>query len=143
VKGRRAPEAAPRLDAAWVAALKVLTARRQGPLVVAGRSSGARVACRTASEVGAAAVVALAFPLHPPGKPEKSRAEELLSVTVPTLVVQGDRDPFGSAADIPAGPTVVGVPGDHSLRQAPDQAAAAVLRWLAGIGSKIGVLDRP
>jgi uncharacterized protein len=134
VKGRRAPEAAPRLDAAWIAVVRALKARRRGPLVVGGRSSGARVACRTAAEVGASAVIALAFPLHPPGKPEKSRAGELAAVTVPTLVVQGDRDPFGTASDLPLGPAIATVKGDHSLRQAPDDVAAAVLDWVAGIG---------
>jgi hypothetical protein len=134
VKGRRAPEAAPRLDAAWIAVVAALRGRRRYPVLLGGRSSGARVACRTAAAVGASAVLALAFPLHPPGKPEKSRAEELLAVTVPTLVVQGERDPFGVAADLPIGPMVVSVPGDHSLRQAPDQIGEAVLDWLAGIG---------
>jgi predicted alpha/beta-hydrolase family hydrolase len=143
VKGRRAPEPAPRLDAAWTAVVAALRARRRGLLVVAGRSSGARVACRTAAAVGADAVVALAFPLHPPGKPEKSRSEELLAVEVPTLVVQGERDPFGVAAELPSRSDrsaasqlqVVVVPGDHSLRQGTDQAAAAIVAWRAGIGS--------
>jgi predicted alpha/beta-hydrolase family hydrolase len=134
VKGHRAPEAAPRLDAAWIAVVRALTARRRGPLVVGGRSSGARVACRTAATVGASGVIALAFPLHPPGKPEKSRVDELVAVTVPTLVVQGERDAFGTAAELPAGPTVAAVKGDHSLRQAPDAVAAAVLDWIEGIG---------
>jgi predicted alpha/beta-hydrolase family hydrolase len=134
VKGRRAPEAAPRLDAAWVAVVKALRSRRPGVLVVGGRSSGARVACRTSSVLGSAAVIALSFPLHPPGQPEKSRAPELAAVTVPTLVVQGERDPFGTPAELAPGPTIVPVPGDHSLRQAPDQVAAAVVGWLAGIG---------
>jgi uncharacterized protein len=134
VQGRRAPEPAPRLDAAWGVVVKALQARRRGPLVVGGRSSGARVACRTSAVLGSAAVIALSFPLHPPGKPEKSRADELAAVTVPTLVVQGERDPFGTAAELAAGPTIVSVPGDHSLRQAADQVAAAVVGWLAGIG---------
>jgi uncharacterized protein len=135
LKGRRVPEPAPKLDAAWIAVVGELRGRRRTPLVVAGRSSGARVACRTAAEVGAAAVVALAFPLHPPGKPEKSRAGELLGVSLPTLVVQGDRDPFGPATALPPGPTVVAVPADHSLRQATDAVAEAVVGWLAGIAS--------
>jgi uncharacterized protein len=135
VKGRRAPEAAPRLDAAWIAVVAALRARRHGPVVVSGRSSGARVACRTAIEVGAAAVVALAFPLHPPGRPEKSRADELAGVAaeLPTLVLQGQRDAFGVAAELPAGPTVVSVPGDHSLKAAPTEVATAVVDWLAGL----------
>lgn len=130
VKGRRAPEPPPRLDAAWAAVLDALRKERSGRLVVSGRSSGARVAVRTAQAVGADAAVALAFPLHPPGKPERSRAEELLGVTVPLLVVQGERDAFGAAAELPGGTNVVAVPGDHSLKQAPDAVAAAVLEWL-------------
>jgi predicted alpha/beta-hydrolase family hydrolase len=151
VRGQRAPESAPRLDAAWVAVVGTLRRRRSGALLVAGRSSGARVACRTAAEVGAAGVVALAFPLHPPGKPEKSRVEELVGVAVPVLVVQGERDPFGTEAEITAaagrapgqGRSIVTVPGDHSLRQATDRIAAAVVSWAAGIAQRTGVLDRP
>jgi hypothetical protein len=141
VKGRRAPETGPRLDAAWIPTVAALRGRRRGLLVVGGRSSGARVACRTARQVGADAVVALAFPLHPPGKPEKSRADELSALDLPALVVQGDRDAFGIAADLPCGPTIVTVRGDHSLRQDPSAVAAAVLGWVAGIGSVTGVLQ--
>jgi predicted alpha/beta-hydrolase family hydrolase len=144
VNGRRAPEPAPRLDAAWVAVVQALTTgRRSSRLVVAGRSSGARVACRTANALSADAVVALAFPLHPPGKPEKSRAGELIEVSAPALVVQGLRDGFGNAAELKKalgrrsrGPrSIVSVPGDHSLRQSTDLIAASVADWLAGIGS--------
>jgi hypothetical protein len=143
VRGRRAPEPAPRLDAAWLAVVATLVKGRTGPVVVSGRSSGARVACRTANELDVAGVVALAFPLHPPGKPEKSRAEELIAVTAPTLVVQGLRDAFGNETEIKkatgrksAGPrTIVSVAGDHSLRQSADLVASGVVDWLAGIGS--------
>ena len=101
-------------------------------LIAGGRSAGARVACRTASEVDAAAVLCLAFPVHPPGKgddPDKSRLPELDAVRVPTLVVQGERDPFGMP---PEGPnrTVVRVPGTHSLRSSAT-VAEAVSGWLA------------
>ena len=65
------------------------------PLITGGRSFGGRVACRTSADVGAAGVLCLAFPLHPPGRPEKTRLPELAAVTVPTLVIQGERDPFG------------------------------------------------
>jgi predicted alpha/beta-hydrolase family hydrolase len=101
------------------------------PLIVGGRSSGARVACRTADETGAGAVLCLAFPLHPPGKPEKSRLAELDAVTVPTLVVQGERDPFGRPPPGP-GREVVLVPGTHSLRSS-STVAAAVSEWLGRI----------
>lgn len=133
VLGRRAPDRAPRLDAAWVSAVGQLRRRyRAGPLVVGGRSSGARVACRTAEEAGAVAVICLAFPLHPPARPESSRASELVAATQarPVLVVQGESDPFGGRAEFPAGPTVVAVPGDHSLRRTAP-VAAAVVEWLA------------
>jgi predicted alpha/beta-hydrolase family hydrolase len=131
VKGRRAPEAPPRLDAAWVAVIEALGKERGDRLVVSGRSSGARVAVRTASAVAADAVVALAFPLHPPGKPEKSRAVELEALTTAHLVVQGERDAFGAPAELPPGTNVVAVPGDHSLRQEPELVATAVVDWLS------------
>jgi predicted alpha/beta-hydrolase family hydrolase len=127
VAGRRSPSPAGQLDAAWSSVIAQLP--REGlPLLVGGRSAGARVACRTAAEVGAAALLCLAFPLHPPGKPEKSRLEELDAVEVPTLVVQGERDPFGLP---PPGPnrTVVTIPGTHSLRSSAT-VAAVVREWL-------------
>jgi predicted alpha/beta-hydrolase family hydrolase len=92
------------------------------------------VACRTAHDVGADAVVALAFPLHPPGKPDKSRADELMALAVPALVVQGQRDAFGTKREFPKNANVVEVPGDHSLKQGAAQAATAVVQWLAGSG---------
>ena len=102
------------------------------PLVAGGRSAGARVACRTADATGAAAVLCLAFPLQPPGRPEKSRLGELDAVAVPTLVVQGERDPFGLPPP-GAARTVVTVPGTHSLRSS-GTVAAAVADWLARLG---------
>jgi uncharacterized protein len=86
------------------------------PLVGGGRSAGARVACRTAAELDARAVVALAFPLHPPGRPERSREDELAVPGVPVLVVQGGRDPFGRPEEFPDGTELVVVPGaDHGF----------------------------
>ena len=131
VSGRRAPAPAGQLDAAWAAVAHALRADWPGPLVTGGRSSGARVACRTAATVGAAAVVCLAFPLRPPRRPDTTRAGELAAVDVPVLVVQGERDPFGGPADFPPGPTVVGVPGDHSLRRCAPLVAAAAVEWLS------------
>lgn len=133
VAGRRLPPAAPRLDEAWLAVTAAL-AERIGPLptVTGGRSSGARVACRTAAASGAVAVVALAFPLHPPGRPERSRLAELAAPVVPVLVVQGDRDPFGMP---PPGAhrRVVVVPGaTHALTKDLPAVAAAVRDFLAG-----------
>ena len=135
VAGRRSSPAAHLLDAAWTAVLEELTAGELNglPLVVGGRSAGARVACRTAEAIGAAAVLCLAFPLQPPARKGKPRAPdrlpELDAVTVPLLVVQGERDRFGVP---PAGPNreVVEVPGDHSLRTDTRAVAAAVGSWL-------------
>jgi predicted alpha/beta-hydrolase family hydrolase len=124
--GRKVAVAPPRLDEAWhaaVAAVRQLPA--PGPLYVGGRSAGARVACRTAAAHQVAGVVCLAFPLHPPGRPEHSRADELLMPTVPRLVLQGRNDAFGTPNDIrraagsDAGVTVVGLDGvDHGFRVA-------------------------
>ncbi len=75
--------------------------RPSAPLVVGGRSAGARSATRCATGLGAAGCLALAFPLHPPGRPEKSRLDELAGAGVPTLVVQGERDPFGGPDEFP------------------------------------------
>jgi predicted alpha/beta-hydrolase family hydrolase len=131
VAGRRAPDRAVKLDQAWTEVVAALRGRSKAPLVTGGRSSGARVACRTAAATGAAGVVCLAFPLRPPGRPgAPSRAAELLAVPVPVLVVQGERDPFGGPAELPSGPVVVSVPGDHSLRRSAAAAAEAVARWL-------------
>jgi predicted alpha/beta-hydrolase family hydrolase len=136
VAGKRSQAPAPKLDEAWIAVLERLRddALSGLPVVVGGRSAGARVACRTAAETGAEAVLCLAFPVHPPGKgddPSKSRLYELDSVGVPVLVVQGDRDPFGMPPDGP-GRTVVRISGTHSLRSAgPVQEAVA--GWLPGV----------
>jgi uncharacterized protein len=102
--GRRVASPPPRLDVAWRSAVAAVLAAGlpPGPLLVGGRSAGARVACRTAPDLPVAAVVCLAFPLHLPGRPERSRLPELLTPTVPRLVLQGSRDTFGSAAEIRA-----------------------------------------
>ena len=130
VAGRSSPAAPKPQDEAWLAVIAGLRRRRTLaglPLIVGGRSNGARVACRTALDSKAAAVVALAFPLHPPGKPENTRLPELEGAGVPVLVVQGDRDPFGLP---PAGPdreVVVIAGATHSLnRQLPHIAETVV-----------------
>ncbi|MEV0458087.1 alpha/beta hydrolase family protein [Catellatospora methionotrophica] len=130
VAGRRAPAPAGHLDEAWCTVADLLTERFPGvPLIVGGRSSGARVACRTAATVGAAGIVALAFPLHPPGKPDRSRAPEL-DTGLPTLVVNGSADPFGVPGAAP-GVEIVVLPGErHDLRKAPDTVGRAVAGWL-------------
>ena len=132
VLGRRSPAPAARLDEAWLAVTTTLVKEIGAlPTVHCGRSSGARVACRTATEAGAAAVIALAFPVHPPGKPERSRLDELDLPTVPVLVVQGDRDPFGMPPERPGRRVVVIAGADHSLRKDRPAIAAAVGEFLA------------
>jgi uncharacterized protein len=134
VAGRRSSPRAPRLDEAWIAVTERLRGEELAglPLVVGGRSAGARVACRTASECGAVAVLCLAFPLHPPGRPEKTRQAELDAVKASTLIVQGDRDQFGMPAPGP-NRRVVTVAGNHSLRKDLDGVADAVRDWLPGV----------
>jgi predicted alpha/beta-hydrolase family hydrolase len=134
VAGRRSPAPARQLDAAWIAVVEQLRAGALDDvaLVVGGRSSGARVACRTAADTGAVAVLCLAFPLHPPGRPEKTRQPELDAVSVPTLVVQGASDPFGMPAAGPAR-SVVTVPGNHALTGDLEAVATALRGWLAGV----------
>jgi predicted alpha/beta-hydrolase family hydrolase len=143
VAGRRSPASAGQLDAAWLAVVSRLRERELGglPLLVGGRSLGARVACRTASLTDAVAVMCLAFPLQPPRRsgsaPRPSRLSELDAVAVPTLVVQGTRDQFG----IPPASrqrTVIEVPGDHSLERDLPAVAAAVQSWLVDL---LGRLD--
>jgi predicted alpha/beta-hydrolase family hydrolase len=134
VAGRRSPAPAPQLDAAWIAAVEQLLdgALRALPLIAGGRSAGARVACRTAAATGAVGVLCLAFPLHPPGRPEKSRQAELDAVELPVLVVQGESDPFGMP---PAGPDreVVAVRGNHSLSSDVEGLRDAVRVWLRSV----------
>ncbi len=126
VAGRRVAARPPSLDIAWLETAPVVEQLAGGlPVVVGGRSAGARVACRTAADVGATAVVCLAFPLHPPGSPEKSRLNELLMPDIPVLVLQGERDTFGNAALLTSETAgrpnirVVPVPGaDHGMKVA-------------------------
>jgi uncharacterized protein len=134
VAGRRSPAPAKQLDAAWTAVVEQLRggALNGLPLVAGGRSAGARVACRTVAETGAVAVLCLAFPVHPPGRPEKTRLDELDAVEVPVLVVQGDSDPFGMPPPA-SGREVVALPGNHSLKNDLPALAAAVRDWLPGV----------
>ena len=127
VAGRRSPAPARQLDEVWLTVVPQLFPDL--PLIVGGRSLGARVACRTADETGAVAVLCLAFPLHPPGKPEKTRLPELDSINVPTLVVQGERDPFGIPPPAPNREVVL-IPGTHSLRST-STVASVVAEWFA------------
>ncbi|MFD8416666.1 alpha/beta family hydrolase [Streptomyces sp. NPDC059650] len=143
VAGKKVAAAPKVLDEGWHALWPAL--ERPGlPVVAGGRSAGARVACRTGAALGAAGVLALAFPLHPPGKPEKSRAEELTGAGLPTLVVQGGRDPFGRPEEFPppAGPEPYELAevaqGDHGFavpkkaEQTQDEALAVITRAVAG-----------
>jgi predicted alpha/beta-hydrolase family hydrolase len=143
VAGRRSPAPAHHLDAAWTAVVDYLVTEelRGLRLLVGGRSSGARVACRTAAATGAAGVLCLAFPLQPPRRsesaPAPNRLTELDAVTVPTLVVQGSRDPFGipPASDLR---TVVQVDGDHSLRTDLTAVGEAARAWFRQLGLASG-----
>ena len=137
VAGRRSSPAAKQLDAAWIAVVEHLSANELAglPLIPGGRSAGARVACRTAHETGAAAVLCLAFPLRPPRRKTAtedppSRLPELDAVTVPTLVVQGEGDRFGMPTPGP-NRQVVRVAGDHALKKDLPAVGAAVRDWLA------------
>jgi predicted alpha/beta-hydrolase family hydrolase len=139
VAGRRSPAPARQLDAVWTAVVEHLRADELSelPLIVGGRSAGARVACRAAEATGAVGVLCLAFPLQPPRRRSStaetpSRLDELDEVAVPMLVVQGARDRFGIPPATPRR-TVIEVPGDHSLRTDPEAVAAAVRAWLPGV----------
>lgn len=136
VAGRRVAPAPSILDEVWLQVLAEVP--RDAPVLVGGRSAGARVACRTADQVGALAVVALAFPLHPPGRPERSRAGELDLPGVPTLVVAGRSDPFGGPDEVPpaADRQVVAVAGDHSLRAGLDEVVTAVVAFVEQMPSR-------
>jgi predicted alpha/beta-hydrolase family hydrolase len=161
VAGKKVAVPPPKLDVGWTAVVESLASGRSRlprPFVFGGRSAGARVACRLAGPLGAVAVVALAFPLHPPGKPDSSRLFELAGAVagsaggpagVPALVVQGERDPFGSAEELTAALSalpraelsatarrrvhVAAVPGDHGLKGSAGAAADAVQTFLAGL----------
>ncbi len=133
VAGRRAPGSATVQDAAWLEIVSALRERAPGiPLIQGGRSNGARVACRTAVEADATGVLALSFPLHPPGKPEKTRREELLAASAHTdvVVINGERDPFGIPDSADAAEVKV-IPGQpHSFRSGFDLIARTVEPWL-------------
>jgi predicted alpha/beta-hydrolase family hydrolase len=136
VAGRRSPAPAAQLDTSWLAVVERLRADGLvcGPLVTGGRSSGARVACRTAAATDASGVLCLAFPLQPArragSKPAPSRLAELDAVAVPVLVVQGESDPFGMP---PPGSSrrVVHVKGTHGLTSDLPAVGEAVRSWLA------------
>jgi uncharacterized protein len=137
--GRKAPPPAKVVDEAFISIVGQMRIRT--PLVVGGRSFGARVACRTASELGASGVLALAFPLHPPGRPEKTRVDELSAVRLPLLVIQGQRDTFGTPEEFPPLTEMAVVPdADHSFKvpkgseltqtETLDLVVEAVLEWV-------------
>ena len=132
VKGQRAPGNAERQDAAWG---EVISALQESigaglPLIQGGRSNGARVACRTAQATGARGVIALAFPLHPPGRPERSRAAELAMAGTDVLVINGRNDPFGIPRRA-VGRRLVVLDGEtHALSRHPEAVARAARSWL-------------
>lgn len=113
--GKKVAPAPKLLDEAWIATIGQLRIRT--PLVLGGRSAGARVACRTAASLGGSGVLALSFPLHPPGKPEKTRVDELRGTRLPTFVIQGEKDPFGAPEEFPPLTEMAVVPdADHSFK---------------------------
>lgn len=129
VQGKKVPPRPPVLDAAWTTVVRTLAV--DGPLLVGGRSSGARVACRTADELGAVAVLALAFPTRPPRTPDRHRLDELAAPSVPVLVVQGDRDLFGVPPPAPGREIAIIEGAGHDLRAAAARKAAdAAVPWL-------------
>ncbi|HEX2896205.1 MAG TPA: alpha/beta family hydrolase [Marmoricola sp.] len=149
LQGRRLAPRPELIDQSFLAVMNAM--RMRTPLIIGGRSAGARSACRIARSVGAKGVLALSFPLHPPGRPERSRLDELLGARVPTLVVQGERDPFGTPAEFPDHVDLAVVPAaDHSLRVAKsagiDQEEAlavvleATLEWIVReiVGNPLG-----
>ncbi|MER5635735.1 alpha/beta family hydrolase [Kitasatospora sp. NPDC002227] len=146
VAGKKVAPAPKTLDAGWLPVLEEL-AKDGLPLVVGGRSAGARVACRTAVQTGASAVLALSFPLHPPGRPERSRAQELTESGRPTLVLQGAADTFGTPEEFPELPErhrLVAVPyGNHSFavpKRAPYTPAEAMALITGTAGDWLGEL---
>ncbi len=144
VAGRRVAARPEVLDRAWLS-LSVRFGEREGPVVVGGRSAGARVACRTAAQVGAAAVLAISFPLHPPGRPERSRAAELGAPAAHGIrvhVIQGRADPMGSPEEVgavlPSSATLDVVDGAHSLERASAAVARSALGRLEGAARGLG-----
>ena len=131
LRGARAPGSAARQDEAWLEIVAKLRRRFPGvPLIQGGRSNGARVACRTAQVTGARGVIALAFPLHPPGRPERSRAAELAMAGTDVLVINGRNDPFGIPRRA-AGRRLVVLDGEtHALSRHPEAVGRAARSWL-------------
>ena len=149
VQGKKLAPRPEVIDQTFLAVMNAM--RMRTPLIIGGRSAGARSACRIARSVGAKGVLALSFPLHPPGRPESSRLPELVGARVPTLVVQGENDPFGTPAEFPSNVDLAVVPaGDHSLRVpkaaglGQDEALAVVLEaaleWIVReiVGNPLG-----
>lgn len=137
--GKKVAPAPKLLDEAWIATIGQLRIRT--PLVLGGRSAGARVACRTATSLGGSGVLALSFPLHPPGKPEKTRVDELRGTRLPTFVIQGEKDPFGAPDEFPPLTEMAVVPdADHSFKvpkraeltqqESYDLLVEATLEWI-------------
>jgi uncharacterized protein len=135
VLGKGVPSKPEILDDAWTAVVRGIhrASLKRLPLIVGGRSSGARVACRTAASLGASAVLALAFPLHPPGKPDKSRADEI-DPSVPTLIVNGSADPFGVPEPSDGVEVIVRPGARHDLRKGLAETSALVVEWLCRMG---------
>lgn len=130
VAGRKVPPRGSASDEAWIEVVSALREEFPGqPVITGGRSFGSRVACRASEATGSVGVLCLAFPLHPPGKPEQLRLSDLEAATVPTLVIQGRKDPFGCPPEAEHRRVVV-VDGDHSLAKEHERITQTVVAWI-------------
>lgn len=130
VAGRKVPPRGSASDEAWIEVVSALREEFPGqPVITGGRSFGSRVACRASEATGSVGVLCLAFPLHPPGKPEQLRLSDLEAATVPTLVIQGRKDPFGRPPEAEHRRVVV-VDGDHSLAKEHERITQTVVAWI-------------
>jgi predicted alpha/beta-hydrolase family hydrolase len=146
------PDPPPVLRERWLAVIE--TVGGAGDLVIGGKSLGGRVASLVADEVGVAGLVCLGYPFHPPGRPERLRTAHLAALRTPTLIVQGERDPFGGRDEIAGYDLSEAIrihlltDGDHSFKPRArsgrtlddnlDEAIAAVLRFVASLDAVTG-----
>ena len=117
---RGAPDRPAVLIASWHEA--ITSARGAGRLFIGGKSMGGRIATMVADEAGVDGAICFGYPFHPPGKPHQLRTAHLETLTTPTLILQGERDPFGTRAEVEGYRLSLSVAiewlddGDHSLR---------------------------
>lgn len=156
-QGRRMPDRAPTLEACFrdvIAAIRARPDLAAGPLVIGGKSMGGRMASHLAAQGVAdlAGVVALGYPLHPPGRPEQLRAEHLARIRQPFLIVQGARDAFGTPEELRPALASLGATatlnvvegGDHSFKvpkrgpitqeEVFERVQDEIARWIGQLG---------